>query len=180
MRLILNTFQDIPDINYGKKELATPFLVNDILEEPQSQVRTGLWLVKTDHVTLILTCDWLQAYSSSGPGLTHRSMNCATPPSPPSPNLLYSGYPRSACSLIYIIVYTYQPTIQSTIFSPWCHPLISVRSLTDISMMSPWHYNNVLSLVVLYLMYLSMMSSDDANTSSKHMVTNHHHSIKLI
>merc|ERR1719215_2198729 len=73
--LTQDPLQDIPDINYNKKELATPFLVNDILEEPQSQ-----------------------AYSSSGPGLTQRGMNCATPPSPPSPNLLYSGYPRSSGS----------------------------------------------------------------------------------
>ncbi|XP_023320185.1 homeobox protein Nkx-2.4 [Eurytemora carolleeae] len=44
------------------KELATPFLVTDILEEP-----------------------------------CRRSMNCSTPPSPPSPtSLLYSGYPRPA------------------------------------------------------------------------------------
>ena len=36
--MIKDPLQDIPDINYNKKELATPFLVNDILEEPQSQV----------------------------------------------------------------------------------------------------------------------------------------------
>ena len=65
--VINSTLQEIPDINYNKKELATPFLVNDILEEgqPQSQSQSQ-----------------------------YRAMNCSTPPSPPSPNLLYSGYPR--------------------------------------------------------------------------------------
>ena len=65
--VINSTLQEIPDINYNKKELATPFLVNDILEEGQSQS---------------------QSQSQ------YRAMNCSTPPSPPSPNLLYSGYPR--------------------------------------------------------------------------------------
>ena len=63
--------QDIQDINY-KKDIATPFLVNDILEDPYN-----------------------------------RSMNCSTPPSPASPNLLYSSYPRPA-----------PPTTSMTSFSP--------------------------------------------------------------
>ena len=67
--VINSTLQEIPDINYNKKELATPFLVNDILEEGQPQP---------------------QSQSQS----QYRAMNCSTPPSPPSPNLLYSGYPR--------------------------------------------------------------------------------------
>ena len=74
--------QDISDINYNKKD--TPFLVNDILEEPAAG----------HHQT------------TGYPG--HRTMNCSTPPSPPSPNLLYSGYPRTGVP----------PTTSMSSFSP--------------------------------------------------------------
>ena len=73
--------QDITDITaYNKKDIATPFLVNDILEDQTVNYQ--------------------------------RNMNCSTPPSPPSPSLLYSGYPRPGVP----------PTTSMTSFSPATAP----------------------------------------------------------
>ena len=89
--VINSTLQEIPDINYNKKELATPFLVNDILEEGSAPY--------------------------PGPGPVR--MNCSPPPSPGSqsalsPSLLYSSYPGRPSVTATSMAASFSPTTMTS------------------------------------------------------------------